>query len=811
MIQRIPLLVFFIVIGWHSFAQKGRNVLNFNKGWRFYYADTLDKSDQYANPSFNFSNWRSLNLPHDWSIEMQFDKNNPSTPEGGALPGGIGWYCKSFQVPMSAKQKNVSIEFDGVYRCSSVWLNGHLLGFRPNGYISFQYDLTPYLNYGSSLNTLVVKVDNAQQSNSRWYSGSGIYRNVRLVTTAQVAVDHWGTFVYASKVSAQSAILNVKTTIRKTKSYHLPVSVVTVLMDNKGAVVAEKKLSGIRLNDSLTQTSTSLNVSNPVLWGIENPYTYKLVSKVYSSTGTLMDEYVTRTGIRYFNFDAKKGFSLNGVSTKILGVCNHHDLGSLGAAINKSALRRQLNLLKSFGCNAIRTSHNPPAPELLDLCDEMGFIIMDEAFDMWAEKKTKYDYHIFWNEWHQRDLEDMVLRDRNHPCVFMWSVGNEIPEQHKKEGIEIATELCNIVKNLDTTRILVTGNDYPNPKNNIIKSNQFDLIGYNYHHEMYKDFPDSFPGKKFIASETTSGLQTRGEYFFPSDSIRVWPYNKVNGQRVNAKMNDDFTVSAYDNTRAPWSSTHEATWKEIKKYDFLSGLFVWTGFDYMGEPTPYSWPAKSSYFGIIDMAGFPKDVYYMYQSEWTRKKVLHVFPHWNWNEGDSVDVWAYYNQADQVELFVNGISAGIKKKQGDDLHVMWRVAYHAGNIKVVSKKNNEVVLSKQINTAGKATKILLSADKNSLMANGEDLAFISVSVVDKDGNIVPKADNKIKFNIQGPAFIAGLDNGNPVSHESFKGSERKAFNGHALAIVQSKETASDAIITASSEGLESVSLKVKIK
>lgn len=789
-------------------AQETRVIQNFNKNWKFYYADTIDQKMDYKEAGYNDAKWRVLNLPHDWSIELPFAKENPATPEGGALPGGIGWYRKTFTVPVSSKNKQISVEFDGVYRCSEVWINNHLLGFRPNGYISFQYNITPYLKFGQA-NTIVVKVDNSKQINSRWYSGSGIYRNVRLVTTNQIAVDHWGTFVTTPKVSETAATIAVKTFIRNASGTPASVSIKLTLTDAAGKEVATKMIHSVGLKDTVTEVSDELTLKDPSLWSVEKPTLYKVITQVIND-GKIIDDYSTPIGIRYFNFDIEKGFSLNGKFMKILGVCDHHDLGCLGSAINYRALERQLEILRSFGCNAIRTSHNPPAPELLDLCDKMGFIVMDEAFDMWKHQKTKYDYHLYWDDWHKKDLEDQVLRDRNHPSVFMWSIGNEINEQGSPAGTTIAKELCAIVRNLDTTRYLVDANDHPYPGNYIVKSNALDLIGYNYHQGLYKSFRDSFPGKKFIATETTSGLETRGEYFFPSDSIRVWPPREKGGDR-NAGMNADYTVSAYDNTRAPWSSTHEQTWKEIKKYDFLSGMFIWTGFDYLGEPTPYTWPAKSSYFGVVDLAGFPKDVYYMYQSEWTNETVLHIFPHWNWKKGELVDVWAYYNHADEVELFLNGKSLGIQKKTGEDLHVMWRVPFEAGTIKAVSRLNGKTVLEKEIKTAGKASKIELLVDRKTIKADGEDESFITVRILDKDGNLVPKADNLINFKIDGEAFIAGVDNGNPISHEPFKANYRKTFNGLALAIIQSKEKAGKVTVTATAEGLQSASTILETK
>lgn len=787
-----------------------RSIENFNKGWKFYYADTTDRSNQYSEEKFDDSKWRVLSLPHDWSIEFPFSKDNPATPEGGALPGGIGWYRKSFTVPAASSDKQFRIEFDGVYRCSEVWINGHHLGFRPNGYISFAYELTPYIKSGAR-NVIAVKVDNSKQINSRWYSGSGIYRNVRLVITNNIAVAHWGSFVTTPRVTAAAATVNLKLQIRNATGKPVKATIVNFILDPQGAAVAAVSRDTVYLAGPLTETTAGLTINKPLRWDINHPYLYNIISTVYAE-GKLADSYSTSFGIRSFYFDAKNGFFLNEQPLKILGVCNHHDLGCLGAAINYRALERQLELLKSFGCNAIRTSHNPPAPELLELCDKMGFIVMDEAFDMWKEEKTDYDYHLYWDEWHKRDLEDQVLRDRNHPSVFMWSIGNEIREQGRPQGTAMARELCAIVRALDTTRELVSGNDNPYPTwNYLLKSDAMSLVGYNYHHQLYKSFPDSFPGRKFIASETTSGLETRGEYFFPSDSMRVWPPKQAPGADRNSGMNPDYTVSAYDNTRAPWSSTHEQTWKVIKKYPYLSGMFIWTGFDYLGEPTPYTWPAKSSYFGVVDLAGFPKDVYYMYQSEWTDKEVLHIFPHWNWKTGDSVDVWAYYNHADEVELFVNGKSAGIRKKSGDDLHVMWRVAYEPGSIRAISRRDGKPVLEKKINTAGPAAKIELVPDRRLLNADDEDLSFITVRVLDKDGNLVPKADNLVRFEIKGAAVIAGVDNGNPVSHESFKASERKAFNGLALLVIRAKNTSGPVTVTAKSDGLPAATVTIEIK
>ena len=482
---------------------------------------------------------------------------------------------------------------------------------------------------------------------------------------------------------------------------------------------------------------------------------------------------------------------------KINGVCNHQDLGCLGSAINTRALERQLEILKGMGCNAIRTSHNPPAPELLDLTDRMGFVIMDEAFDMWKKPKNKLDYSTIWDSMHKKDLQDLILRDRNHPSVMMWSIGNEILEQWDSTGTAIAKELVGYVKELDTTRPITSACNDPKPSNYIIKSGALDLIGYNYNHKTYADFQKTYPGQKFIGTETVSALMTRGVYDQPSDLIRRWP---VRNNWQGPQPNKDNTCSSYDNVSAPWGSTHEETWKEIKKYDFLAGQFIWTGFDYLGEPTPYWWPSRSSYFGIIDLAGFPKDVYYMYQSEWTNKDVLHLFPHWNWKKGDTIDVMAYTN-AEEVELFLNNQSLGVKKKQGDDLHLMWRIPFEPGSLKAVSRSLGQQVLAEEVSTAGTASKLTLTPDHQTLKSNGNDLSFITVEVTDENGNLVPDADQLIDFKVEGEGTIVGVDNGDPVSHESFKAPRRKAFNGKCLVVVQSGEKSGSLKLTATSPGL----------
>lgn len=787
-------------------ASAQQSIVSFNADWKFFLGDASGVPDD----SFDDSKWRNLQLPHDWSIELPFDSTSPTGNGGGALRGGLGWYRKSFRIPLTSKGKNIYIDFDGVYCNSEVFINGHSLGVRPNGYISFRYDLTPFIRYGQA-NTIAVKVDNSQQPNSRWYSGSGIYRNVWLITLEDIFVDHWGTFVTTPVVTDKSADVKLAVTVRNKGNANQDIQVKTTLFDEMQRPLQSQSNSLVLNNNNAEQLSQRFTVLSPRLWSTKHPYLYKAVTQVYVK-GKLSDEYITRFGIRYFNFDAAKGFSLNGEPMKIIGVCDHHDLGSLGTAINKRALERQLEILKAMGCNGIRTSHNPPAPELLDLCDRMGFIVMDEAFDMWKKEKNKFDYHLVWDEWHKKDLEDQVLRDRNHPSVMIWSIGNEIPEQwaggNDSSGITIARELAGIVRSLDSTRPITSAMNDPYPHNGIYRSGALDLVGFNYHHQDFKNFPKLFPGQKFIGTETVSALQTRGHYDFPSDSIRRWP-GRWDKPVENA--NADLTCSAFDNCSAPWGSTHEETLKELLKYDFASGMFVWTGFDYIGEPTPYPWPARSSYFGIIDLAGFPKDVYYLYQSLFTNTPVLHVFPHWNWKEGQTVDVWAYYNNADEVELFLNGKSLGVRKKQGEDLHVMWRVNYVPGTLKAVSRKNGRKVLEKIITTAGQPAAIVLTADRSNINADVNDLSFITAKVVDKNGVTVPDASNLVSFEVSGSGSLASTDNGNETSMESFQSPKRMAFNGLCLAIIRSNGKPGTITVKAVAAGLESAKLVVNAR
>lgn len=779
-----------------------RLIRDFNRDWVFRLGDTPAARER----DFDDSEWRRLDLPHDWSIEGDFSPDHPATPGGGALPGGVGWYRKTFRMPSSQKGKRTFIEFDGVYRNSEVWINGRFLGRRPNGYISFRYDLSPHLFYGEEDNVLAVRVDNSHQPNSRWYTGSGIYRHVRLVTADPVHVDLWGVTTTTPEVDSSAATVRVETALRNTLD-----STVSVILTTE-IIGPENRIEAIELDEIAVPGDThivirqDMQVVHPELWSVHRPALYRAVTTV-ERNGRVRDDVETVFGIRTFRFDPEKGFFLNGEPLKILGVCNHHDLGCLGAAVNTRALERRLEILKAMGCNSIRTAHNPPAPELLDLCDRMGFLVMDEMFDMWKKKKSPHDYAMTWDRWHERDLRDFIRRDRNHPSVILWSIGNEILEQWDDSGEAMTRGLAAVVHEMDPTRPVTAGCNETGPHNALIRSGALDVIGFNYHHEDYASFPKTFPGIPLIASETNSALATRGHYDMPSDSVRIWP---VQWDLEFTGGNPDNTCSAYDNCRTPWGSTHEATWNVVRAHEHISGMYIWTGFDYLGEPTPYTWPSRSSYFGVIDLAGLPKDAYFFYQSEWTDDPMLHVFPHWNWEEGGTVDVWAYTN-CDEVELFLNEESLGVQNKTDDRRHLMWRLPYRPGTLHAEARTGGKTVRTRDIRTAGAPTRIVLEPDRTAIQADGRDLCFVTVRIEDADGNLCPHADNTVRFHVEGPGVLRATDNGLQTSHASFQSPERNAFHGLCLAVVQSDVQSGTLRLTASAENLEGAEIHIRSK
>jgi len=782
-------------------TQMGNRSQKFNDGWVFINQDV----ENGWRPAFDDADWQPVDLPHDWSITEPYHPDNPGGFGTSFMIGGVGWYRKSFELPHDYTNKRVEITFDGVYQNSTVWINGHELGTRPFGYISFRYDLTPYLIQDVE-NVITVRVDNSKQPNSRWYSGSGIYRNVWLTVTGKQYLDPWDLFIHTPRVNHQTATVSFEGELTNDDPEAVNINLVTRVFDPKGLEIGMSESSVLIPSLSKASFQHEFEVAEPNLWSVNDPALYKVKFTLLDGK-RVVDELETTFGIRHFHFDADAGFFLNEKPLKIKGVCMHHDLGALGAAVNIRAIERQLEILRDMGVNAIRTAHNPPAPELLDLCDKMGFLVMNETFDEWAMGKTKHGYAEFWEQWHEQDLHDHIRRDRNHPSVIIWSIGNEILEQWHPQGTEMTQKLVAIVKDLDPTRPITAGNNDPTPDNTLIKSGLLDLIGYNYKHQTFKNFPLAFPGKAFIATETTSALATRGSYDFPSDSMRIWPV------RWDIKFEDgnaDNSCSAFDNCHTPWGSSHQASWLPVKKHDFLSGMFIWTGFDYLGEPTPYQWPSRSSFFGVVDLAGFPKDAFYMYKSEWTEDTVLHVFPHWNWQQDQIIDLWAYFNHADEVELYVNDISKGVRNSDDENLHVMWRVPFEPGSVKAISRKNGEVVAVSEMQTADEPVQMRVTADRSEISKGGEDLSFITIEIIDQNGTLVSRADNLVAINLSGDASVAGVDNGDPNSHHNFQGNQIKAFNGKCLVIVRSGKTGGKVQVSFQSEGLPNATIQLNI-
>ena len=805
-----------------------RIVEDFNFGWKFQLGDNAG----YAAESFDDSSWRSLHLPHDWAVEGEFSPLNPSTPSGGALPGGIGWYRKAFATPDGvADGRRVQVEFDGVFMNSTVYVNGKEFGTRPYGYSSFCYDITEALHTDGSVNTIAVRCDNADQPNSRWYAGCGIYRNVRLVTVNPAHVAYNGVYVSTPSISGEKATVHIEAEV----AGEVQNGVSFQILDAKGKNVAFKEGTD---NGGGIWTA-DLEISSPHLWDINDTYRYTAVTYVLGDR-SISDAYPQRFGIRTTEWDTDKGFFLNGRPVKLLGVCLHHDMGALGSAVHHRALEREMQIMKDMGVNALRTSHNPPAPELLEICDEMGILVMDEAMDMWRMRKTRYDYSRFFDEWHERDVTDFVKRDRNHPSIVMWSIGNEIPEQGNRhdfdlqnltpeqanyilnfnDGIEdvkledinpnmqLTKHMARLITDLDGTRAITSGCNYVNSGNNIIRSGALDVIGINYHPELYDSVRVWYPGIPIIGSETVSSLNSRGIYFQPSTAKTKAPRD---WRLIPEEY--DFQLTSYDAYCAAWANFHEQAWLPIKNNDWLAGTFIWTGFDYLGEPTPYPWPARSSYFGIVDLAGFPKDSYYLYQSEWTDRTMLHLFPHWNWEEGQEIDIWAYYNNADEVELFLNGESLGKRSKTDDLLHAEWlSVPFKAGRIEAVSYRDGKEVARDSRETTGPAVALRLTPDRKVIKADGYDLSYVTVEAVDEKGRAVPTATDMLHFEVIGAAELAGVDNGNAADTLCLKGKDKALFSGKAIAILRSLNGEDGkAVLTVSSDNLKEARTSIHTK
>ena len=777
--------------------------------WRFFKGDAPGAEAA----AFNDSGWRALNLPHDWAIEGPFDQTfNPHT--GGLPVSGTGWYRKHFIVPASARGKQLVVQFDGAMSNSTVWLNGKQVGGRPYGYESWAVNLTNHVKFGEE-NVLAVRLAPEDRS-SRWYPGAGIYRDVWLITTGDARVAQWGTYITTPAVTDTRATVIVLTTIENRGARPAKIALATAVLDAAGKPAGtgtnEFDLSS---GDSKT-VETRIEVANPHRWDMATPYLYRAVSTVRSA-GEVSDRYETPFGIRTIEYSRAKGFVLNGRPRKFQGVCMHHDLGALGAAFNRRAMERQLEILKSMGVNAIRTSHNPPAQELLDLTDRMGMVVMDEAFDMWAIPKVPNGLSKYWNEWGETDLREFLRRDRNHPSIVLWSIGNEIPEQGRPDGAKVAQRLTDICHQEDPTRPTTAGFNNADAAIRNHLTEAVDIPAFNYKPTLYAKYLSEHPGWKAVfASETASGVSSRGVYHLPIDKYEKHP---------------SLNLTSYDVIAPAWAYIADVEFDAQEKNPEMMGEFVWTGFDYLGEPTPYfggrganqtDWPSRSSYFGIVDLAGFPKDRFYLYQSVWTKKPMVHILPHWTWAgmEGKSIPVIAYTN-ADEVELFLNGKSLGRKKHFGEPVELpvgpnvsadkkfsskyrlLWQVPYTSGSLKAVAYQGGKPVATQEIKTAGAPARVVLAPDRAAIASDGDDLSFITVRVEDKDGNLCPAADNLVKFTLDGAATIAGVDNGNPATVEPFQADHRKAFSGMALLIVRGQKDKPGRVkITASSDGLK---------
>ncbi|MCF8362667.1 MAG: DUF4982 domain-containing protein [Prolixibacteraceae bacterium] len=810
----IIIVFFFCTIFFYACSNSStiRIKAGFNENWKFIKGD-LDNANIFTD---NTLDWRSVKIPHDWSIEGSIEKENPSGHFGGFYPGGVGFYQKTFQYKSNWKNKLVEITFDGIYMNSEVWINDHYLGKRPNGYVGFSYDLTPFLKKGQ--NTLLVKADNSAQPNSRWYTGSGIYRNVWLQVKNPVSVIKHGTYIVAENISSKSADIKIKTSIGNKLESGKVLELVSEVYSPTGSKVSEVS-SKLKINTADTAIiDHALKVDNPALWSPDSPVQYKLISKIKNGK-KIIDEYVSHFGIRSIRFDSETGFWMNNKNIKIKGVNNHHDAGPVGAAVPDDVLHRRLQILKKMGCNAIRTAHNPFSPEFYNMCDSMGFLVMDEVFDEWIASwpwvdyknrgKVKYGYHLYFNEWAMKDLQDVILRDRNHPSVIMWSIGNEIPDQCYPEGPERLKPLIKKVHELDPTRPVTAGCCFMHLANETGFSSMLDVAGYNGGggSVFYEKDKAVYPDRKFIATEIPHSFQTRGVYKThtemrsPHQGI---PVTNLTEKEVFPEFSE-FYSSSYDNSSVRISARD--SWHRTDSLDYVAGEFRWTGFDYLGEAIK-GWPARSWNFGIIDLCGFPKDTYYFYQSQWTNEPMVHILPHWTWpgKEGMTIPVWTYSN-CDEVELFLNGKSLGKKKNKGE-MNLSWDVQYSPGTIKAIGTNNGDTAAEKSIETALEPESIQIIADKKVMIANGESCIHLEINVVDKNKKFVPTANNLIHFNIQGPAKIIGVDNGDPLDLSSTKENKRHAFNGKCIVIIQSSEETGEVNIEAFSEELMSSDVKL---
>lgn len=801
------------------------------KNWKF----SRSESVNFADPSFNDKGWQSVVVPHDWAIYGPFSSKNDmqnvailqdgqteATEHAGRTGGlpfvGVGLYRTQFEVPQYKKGKRVTVLFDGAMANSEVYVNGKKVGGWPYGYNSFHFDITDFIQEGKK-NTLAVKLMNRPEQ-SRWYPGAGLYRNVHIIVTENVHIPVWGTYVTTPVVKKDFAKVNLKVKVKNAvanQKYELK----TIIKDISGNKVSEIKTTLSEFDNEEFQQD--LIVKNPKLWTLEQPHLYTAESTLYDA-GKPLDTYKTTFGIRTIEIKPNDGFYLNGEKTVFKGVCMHHDLGPLGAAVNDAAIRRQIRIMKDMGVNAIRTSHNMPAPELVKACDEMGMMLMVETFDEWKQPKVANGYNLFWDEWAEKDMVNVLHHFRNNASVVMWCIGNEVPEQgNGDEGPKRNKFLQDICHREDPTRPVTNGMDNPNA----VTANNFaavlDVAGFNYRPHLYHENYKKIPQQLILGSETASTVSSRGVYKFPVERKSMAKY-------------PDHQASSYDVEHCAWSNLPEDDFIQHEDLPYAIGEFVWTGFDYIGEPTPYytDWPSHSSLFGIVDLAGIPKDRYYLYRSHWNKnEETLHILPHWNWKgrEGEVTPIFVYTNYP-SAELFINGKSQGKRTKdlsikrdasankeaektfeRQKRYRLMWMdTKYEPGSVKVVAyDENGKAVAEKELKTAGAPHRIELSVDRSEIKADGKDLAFINVKVVDKEGNFCPEETRLIKFKVTGKGSYKAAANGNPASLESFQAPEMKLFSGQLTAIVQSSEKAGDIVFEASAKGVKSAKIVVKAK
>lgn len=814
-----------------SGAVEAGSRLSFNTGWRFArfgeQADGSKVAEPYGleAPTFDDGQWRRLDLPHDWGVEGPFKIELPG--ETGKLPWfGIGWYRKSFTIPAADKGKRIFLDIDGAMSDSTVYVNGEKAGGWPYGYSSYRVELTDRVRFGVD-NVVAVRLDNKPHS-SRWYPGGGIYRNTWLVTIDPVHVAHWGVYVTTPQVTNDKASVQVQVTV---DNQGAAVTDATVSVDiwrlgGKPVKVASTDRSRLRVAAGGSAICTlSATVSDPALWDLENPALHCALTTVRVGR-KVVDTQRTVFGIRSIGITADRGVLLNGKRVSIKGVCNHHDLGALGAAINLRGLERQIQILQEMGCNSIRTSHNPPAPELLDLCDRMGMLVLDEAFDCWVSRKKPNDYARFFPEWHVKDVTAMVHRDRNHPSVFLWSAGNEIHEQsHGEKGVAILKSLVDIFHREDPSRLVTAGCNHGGVIDNGFYKGM-DVLGLNYKPAEYEGDHKKDPSVPLLGSETASCVSSRGEYFFP-----------VRDDKGSGFF--DFQASSYDLYAPPWAMRPDSEFVAQDKCPFVIGEYVWTGFDYLGEPTPFNsdasnllnfqdeharkaaeeelsrlgkikCPSRSSYFGIVDLCGFKKDRFFIYQARWRPElPMAHILPHWNWPERvGKVTPVHVYTSGDEVELFLNDKSFGRKKKGQYEYRLRWDdVVYTPGTLKAVAFKAGKPWAEDVVATTGPASKLTAVADRATITADRRDLSFVTITVADGEGRLVPRSRNLVRFTLNGPGEIVAVDNGDATSLEPFIASQMKAFNGLCLAVVRAKGPGT-ITLTASADGLTGATVAV---